>query len=652
MRNRTGNAERSWSAAARVLRRRIRWQGGTVALLSEDPAAKARIAAYQFAAGGCLILLTAPLAFPRADFGAGLILSGVAALAAAALVLWAFERIPARLFAALPIVGALLITACVLSAGDSAGTAYATLYFWLVFACFSLFPLRNGLASLALAAAGYGLALALADGLRGGELLLSWLVVVTALTVTGLLSAALRDRWEHRVLELRRRGGRQDVVAEVGHRALAGADLTQLADWAASSVAESLGADHAGVFQIAAGEDTLLLRAGVGWNPEIGRRTEVPIDEPLLRGALEADGPLTANDVGAGGDERRRLDPHRHGAPASGCRRLPPTGGGATGIAVAIRGNGPAIGVLAAYSCRGQQFQPSDAEFIESVANVLADAERRRAVELLSRREALLDPLTGRPNRVLFMDRLEEALLRARSQPTDLAVLIVDIDEFRSINEASGTDAGDALLRAFPARIRRSLAMTDTVARIGGDEFALLCESPGGRAKASAVAESILRSLDEPFAVGEEKFKVSACVGVVHFDGGDESAEQLLALAASANQRARDNGPGCRELFDHRDQGKLQTRLGINHALRDAARRGEFSIAIQPVYYLPGGLPTPRRCCCAGPAPSSARCRPTSSSRSPRRPARSPRSTPGCWPRPAASPPPGGSTTTRAAICH
>ena len=579
----------AWTGGVGKIAARARWERGGLAPVSEDPVAKARAFAYLFGLGGLLVLLTVPLARPEADFELGLVAAALAACAAAVLILRGLERIPRSLFSALPTLGFILITICVLSGGGVLGAAYAVLYLGVVVAAFSLLNLRAGLLSLAAAAAGYGAALLLSEG--GTEVTLRWLIAVGALTVAGLLIAALRDRTEHLLGALRRHGGQQDVVAEIGRRALAGAEPGQLARWAARSAADGLGADHAGVFQFAAGEDAMVLRAGVGWNPEVGERARIRPDAPLLGAALLRTGAVIDNDLGPEGGERRRSIPHRHGAPASGCRRLPPNGGGASGIAVAIRGGESPAGVLAAYSCRGQRFEPSDAAFMQAVANVLADAERRREAELLARRQGLLDPLTGRPNRTLFMDRLEEAMLRARAHNTDLAVLALDIDDLETINEASGSAVGDALLRALPARIRGSLTMTDTVARIGGDEFAVLCEEPRGCENAAEVAESILRSLGEPIEVGAEHYRLSACIGIAHFDGGEEDPDELLRLAEAALATARARGPGISELFDPGSRNRVLTRDRIQRALRGAAGGDELSLALQPIYYLPGRLP-------------------------------------------------------------
>ena len=567
---------------------RLRWSG-----VASDPsvaggsATLARAFTYLFGSGGVLVLISLLLPGAPDRTTLGIAAPAVVAVGTAALILWRFERLPHWVFVALPPFGAVLVTVAVASAGGTAVSVYAMIYFWVVLAAFSFLSRGAGIFNLVLVAIAYGGTLLLVGGTT--EIELRWLLAIGALVVAGLLISAHRGHAEQLVADLRQHSEQQDVVAEVGRLALSGASLDQLAEWAAQAVTRNLRADHAGVFRLLADERMLILRAGVGWNPDVGEAATVTVEEPLLGAAIKSDRPVIANRLeGEADEERRRLDPHGHGAPATGCRRMPPSGRGASGVAVAIGRQAEPSGVLAAYSCQGARFTASDAAFLQAVANVLADAEQRREAELQARRQALLDPLTGRPTRVLFMDRLEEALLRARADGEDIAVLIVDIDDFHLVNDVSGRQVGDAILRQFAPRLRGSLVLTDTVARVGADEFAILLEHPRDRQQVISIAERILESVRAPFVAEGDTYRVSASIGIVNLDGGDVGADALIGRAETAAQSARARGHGRWEMFDEAVLERMRTRLDLSRALREAPARGELSLAVQPIRYLAG----------------------------------------------------------------
>jgi diguanylate cyclase (GGDEF)-like protein/PAS domain S-box-containing protein len=205
--------------------------------------------------------------------------------------------------------------------------------------------------------------------------------------------------------------------------------------------------------------------------------------------------------------------------------------------------------------------------------------ERRRLRERLVH-QALHDPLTALPNRLLFQERLEQAL--ARAQRGRIAVLLLGLDDFKAINDAAGHAAGDALLEQVARRLARDLGPAETLARFGGDEFALLCELDD-ELEAAARGERLLTALERPFADGR---LVTATVGIaVEQDGAPASAD-LVQGADAAMHRAKARGGAGYEVFDRAMSGRLRDRLRIQEGLRHALARDELRLHYQPIVEL------------------------------------------------------------------
>jgi diguanylate cyclase (GGDEF)-like protein/PAS domain S-box-containing protein len=173
--------------------------------------------------------------------------------------------------------------------------------------------------------------------------------------------------------------------------------------------------------------------------------------------------------------------------------------------------------------------------------------ERKEAEERLLH-QALHDPLTELPNRILFMDRLRHALARSERQGSPVAVLFVDLDHFKTINDELGHRAGDEMLHAVARKIERAVRPSDTVARIGGDEFAVVCEDMSAEKDAVLVAERLCNSLNEPVQLNEGTGAITASIGIAFAQEGDHP-DSLLRNADAAMYKVKEGGRGSYEIF-------------------------------------------------------------------------------------------------------
>ncbi|MGE0079852.1 MAG: putative bifunctional diguanylate cyclase/phosphodiesterase [Thiohalomonadaceae bacterium] len=205
------------------------------------------------------------------------------------------------------------------------------------------------------------------------------------------------------------------------------------------------------------------------------------------------------------------------------------------------------------------------------------------------RHEALHDPLTGLANRVLFTNRLETALKKARRNGYRCAVLLVDLDHFKLINDSFGHSIGDQFLLNAALRMGGVLRSVDTVARLGGDEFGILLDPIDNDAEASRCAERIVRALDNPVTWQGHQLHVTASIGIAIYDGGDTSPEDLLRDADTAMYRAKQKGRNGFALFDEAMHAQVVTRLELENDLRRAIAADELRAWYQPCFDLRTG---------------------------------------------------------------
>lgn len=213
----------------------------------------------------------------------------------------------------------------------------------------------------------------------------------------------------------------------------------------------------------------------------------------------------------------------------------------------------------------------------------------RRAREAELTHRTLHDALTGLANRTLALERLSHALARRFRHGGDLAVLFVDLDRFKLVNDNLGHDAGDELLCVTAARLTASVRGSDSVARVSGDEFVVICPDLAGRGEAMMIAGRILDALQVPLELSGERVRIRGSVGIAFADAPDDTAEDLLRDADAAMYRAKENGRAQVAIFDDGMRQRLRNQLHMEREIVEALERDELRVWYRPIVDLRSG---------------------------------------------------------------
>jgi diguanylate cyclase (GGDEF)-like protein len=475
---------------------------------------------------------------------------------------------------------------CIASGEPMSGFSY--FFLWATPYAF-FFGLRHAVAQGALAAA---LLIGAHDYVDHDQLLSidvdHWLIPVVTLGVVGAMVHRLtselgradsdRARSETARAELEsgraaseaERARREAAMGRLGRMALNVPDRQALLDEAVALITQTLGAEHGAVLELVTGGDRVRLAAGRGAAiAEDADPEDLPSPDRLLTGwVISGDEPVVVWEWAS----ERRFD----GAALRG-RGMRSSAG------AAIRGRTGAFGIIAVHSATVGAFSAEDGQWLASMADLLASALDREDSEARMRHQSLHDALTGLPNRSLFYDRIEHSFARAERTDSLVAVFLLDVDQFKTINDSLGHEAGDDLLIALSARLQHVVRGSDTVARLGGDEFVVLCEIES-ESEAVHVAERIADAWERPIpvAAGGEIF-VSASIGIT-IATRRQSAETMLREADAAMYRAKEGGRGRYELFDEEMRQHAFARLRTESDLRRAVEREQFRVHYQPIF--------------------------------------------------------------------
>jgi diguanylate cyclase (GGDEF)-like protein/PAS domain S-box-containing protein len=370
--------------------------------------------------------------------------------------------------------------------------------------------------------------------------------------------------------ELERRAAQQAAVARLGEHALEGASTSDLMQEAVHSATQLLGVEIGAVIELLPGDKSFEFRSTVGLPDTTALM--VPAGAASQAGyTILTRGPVMVTDWES--EQRFARSPILSDL------------GARSGLTVTIEGREAPFGVLGLHSVTVREFQAGDINFVQSLANVLGDAFERQLTDDDIRHRALHDDLTGLPNRLLFMDRLQQALARLRRHPSLTAILFLDIDRFNLVNDSLGHHVGNELLAATAPRLRQAVRSSDTVARFGGDEFGILLEEIAGEQDAIDMAQRIAAVFTRPFLLEGDEHFVTTSIGIALAQGG-ELAEDVVRDADAAMNRAKERGRARYELFDEGLRGRALSRLRVENDLRRALERDELTLEYQPLVSL------------------------------------------------------------------
>ena len=258
-------------------------------------------------------------------------------------------------------------------------------------------------------------------------------------------------------------------------------------------------------------------------------------------------------------------------------------------IAVPIHENGRAVGsITVATHSTGRVYTDTDREMLTALADQASVALNDAKAADQMRHLAYHDALTGLPNRLLFFEHLVRAVANANRSGTSTAVLYLDLDRFKLVNDSLGHNVGDMLLEAAAKRLRASLRTADLAARLGGDEFAVLAENTSADG-ATLLAGRICEAFANPFSIGGHELTVSASVGVVVDDAGHTDADGLLRNADLAMYRAKVDGFGRHAMYEPNMHAVASDRAHLEGNLRRAVQLDQFEVHYQPIVWLATG---------------------------------------------------------------
>ncbi len=415
--------------------------------------------------------------------------------------------------------------------------------------------------------------LAKASRLPGGPA--GYLVTIEGVTVIARAELGLAG-FEAVDQTQRQQAEQHALLAQFGQFALENPPLPELSALAVDIVRRGLGVDLCRLLESTSDDQTLTHAAGFGWDEQWVQANRFNVvaetEDRFILGARESV-------VVADYTTERRFQ----ASPIQSHHQV------RSSVEVLVCGASGTYGVIGAYAREPRRFDASSANFMQNVSNTLAAFIERKATEDRLAYMAQFDALTGLPNRSLYLDRLEHTLVEAARDKLPVAVLFVDIDRFKSVNDTLGHSAGDALLIKIAERLRFATRLGDTIGRLSGDEFAIALAHLAREDHAGSVAQKIVNELAAPFAINGHTVYVSASIGVSVYPSDGVDPDVLLNNADTAMYRAKQNGRNAYQFYLPHMQIRASERLRLETELRGALDRDEFVLHYQPKINLLDG---------------------------------------------------------------
>lgn len=379
------------------------------------------------------------------------------------------------------------------------------------------------------------------------------------------------DQWHAAVKATTYLAAEQQAVAKLSRLAIDG-ELDQLLDAATTAASKLMGVHRSMITRpIEGDDDSIAVVAFTGQHP---RPPTLPAGRLSLMGyALITNSLVVCEDR----DKERRFSTE---AMASYGLR--------SGVCVPIPdGTGP-WGALSVHSNHNRIYSDRELSFLQTVAGVLSAAIRRLELDRQLHDRSMLDPLTGLSNRTQAYERIDQGLARARRDGTSMAVLLLDIDDFKIINDSLGHEAGDRALVRFASGLAAAARPGDTVARVGGDEFLIIAEDVSGIDHARQLARALIDAVNRPHPLGTEPTPLSASIGIA-VSNIASTRQQLIHHADLAMYRAKDAGTGGSAVFDRDDIYDADRTRRLSVDLRAALCDGELHLLYQPIVDIATG---------------------------------------------------------------
>ncbi|KQY06889.1 hypothetical protein ASD37_12215 [Mycobacterium sp. Root135] len=380
------------------------------------------------------------------------------------------------------------------------------------------------------------------------------------------------DRWRAAAEASTYLAAEQQAVAELSRLALDGA-LEELLEAATNAASQLMGVNRSMITRPVDGDDEIAVVAFTGIPP---RPVTLPAGHQSLMGFT-----LLTNDVVVVENRDTETRFTTAGMASYGFR---------SGVCVPIPGDGGPWGALSVHSNNDRCYGQREVSFLQTVVGVLSAAIRRVDLDRQLLDRSMQDPLTGLPNRAAAFERIDRALAEGLQDGTLTAVMLVDVDDFKIINDSLGHEAGDRALIRFAHRLAAAARPGDLVARVGGDEFLVLAERVCGIDDARRIAQALTDAIGAPHPPGTEPTPLSASIGIAVSDT-HSTPRDLVHHADLAMYRVKDNGTGGSAVFDRDDLYDAERTRRLSVDLRAALGDGELNLLYQPIVDIATGRP-------------------------------------------------------------